>query len=87
MTGGTYAALPYGPQFNNYIDLIDLIKKADIGAAEPLNMEEKNILKRIVNTFPDPHSVYDASHSEIIWKKRGIGEIIPYSDSLELKGL
>lgn len=87
MTGGTYAALPYGPQFNNYTDLIDLIRKADMGVAEPLNMEEKNILKRIVSAFPDPHKVYDASHSEIIWKKREIGEIIPYSDSLELKGL
>ena len=28
MTGATYAALPYGPQLNNYSDLIDEIKKA-----------------------------------------------------------
>ena len=28
MTGATYAALPYGPQLNNYADLVDLIREA-----------------------------------------------------------
>jgi len=87
MTGATYAALPYGPQFNNYRELIDLIKKANGKEGEPLNLEEKNILERITKVFPAPRKVYDASHLESIWKKRAIGEIIPYSDSSELKGL
>ncbi|MBW2105579.1 MAG: DUF4065 domain-containing protein [Deltaproteobacteria bacterium] len=29
MTGSAYAALPYGPQLNNYRELIDEIKNAD----------------------------------------------------------
>ncbi len=87
MTGATYAALPYGPQFNNYKELIDPIKNANDKIAEPLNLEEKNILERIVKVFPDPRKIYDASHSEIIWRQRDFGEIIPYLDSMGLKGL
>lgn len=87
MTGATYAALPCGPQFNNYRDLIDPIKKTNDKKAEPLTLEEKNILKRIVKVFPDPQKIYNASHLEIIWKNRPIGEIIPYSYSSKLKAL
>lgn len=87
MTGATYATLPYGPQFNNYRELIVSIKEADEKEAEPLNLEEKNILERIAKAFPNPRNVYDTSHLENIWKKRSIGEIIPYSDSSELKEL
>ena len=29
ITGSTYAALPYGPQLNNYNDLVELIQNAD----------------------------------------------------------
>ena len=37
MTGSTYAALPYGPQLNNYRDLIDEIKNADESMGEHLS--------------------------------------------------
>ena len=87
MTGSTYAALPYGPQLNNYRDLIDEIKNADESNAEPLTSEEKRIIKKIAMTFPEEQMVYDAAHREIIWKKKATGSIIPYSDSVELIAL
>ena len=87
MTGSTYAALPYGPQLNNYRDLIDEIKNADESSAEPLTSEEKRIIKKITMTFPEEQMVYDAAHREIIWKKKATGTIIPYSDSAELIAL
>lgn len=87
MTGATYAKLTYGPQFNNYRDLIAPIKSANEKEAEPLNLAEKNILEKIFKTFPTPRSVYDASHREKIWKEGVIGAIIPYSDSADLQEL
>ena len=87
MTGSTYAALPYGPQLNNYRDLIDEIKNADELMVKPLTQEEKRVISRIAMTFPEEQMVYDAAHKERIWKKRPIGGIIPYSDSAELIGL
>ena len=87
MTGATYAALPYGPQFNNYKELIDPIKKADQTEAEPFTPEEISILTKIADTFPIAQKVYDASHLETIWKKRETGEIILYSNSSKLIGL
>jgi len=87
MTGSTYAALPYGPQLNNYRDLIDEIKCASETSAEPLTPEEKRIIAMIVETFPHEKLVYDAAHKEKIWKKKTTGAIIPYSDSFDLTGL
>jgi putative zinc finger/helix-turn-helix YgiT family protein len=87
MTGSTYAALPYGPQLNNYRDLIDEIKNTDESSAEPLTSEEKRIIKKIAMTFPEEQMVYDAAHQETIWKKKATGTIIPYSDSAELIAL
>jgi putative zinc finger/helix-turn-helix YgiT family protein len=84
MTGATYSKLPLGPQMNNYKELIDLIKKADETMAESFTPEEKKILIKISEIFTDPQKVYAASQSEIIWKRRVLGEIIPYSDSWEL---
>lgn len=84
ITGSTYAALPYGPQLNNYNDLVELILEADEGEAEPLTDEEKNLIVRVVVTFPDERMVYDASHREEIWKSRSPGEIIPYTAAEEL---
>ena len=37
MTGATYAALPHGPQLNNYTELIPLIREADENKADPPN--------------------------------------------------
>ena len=84
MTGSTYASLPYGPQLNNYRDLIDEIKNADESSAEPLTPEEIRIITRIARTFPKEQMVYDTAHREVIWKKKATGSIIPYSDSAEL---
>ena len=87
MTGATYAALPYGPQLNNYRDLIDIIKQSDISEAEPLSVEEKKIIKIISTIFPQKQMVYNAAHREQIWKNKSIGQIIPYSESNDLAEL
>jgi putative zinc finger/helix-turn-helix YgiT family protein len=86
LTGSTYAALPYGPQLNNYKDLIEDIMKADESKAEPLNREEKRIVTRIALKFPEERMVYEAAHKEKIWKKQPNGATIPYTDSAELTG-
>ena len=87
MTGSTYASLPYGPQLNNYRELIDEIKNADKTSTEPLTSEEKRLITRIARTFPQEQMIYDAAHRERIWEEKTPGEIIPYSDSTELKEL
>jgi len=87
LTGSTYAALPYGPQLNNYKDLIEDIIEADESRAEPLSSEEKRIIARIAMKFPEERMVYDAAHKEKVWKKQPNGAIIPYTDSAELTGL
>ena len=85
MTGSTYAALPFGPQLNNYRDLIDNIMNAEESTAEPLSAEEKRIVNRIALKFPREQMVYDAAHRETAFTKQPIGAIIPYSDSSELR--
>jgi putative zinc finger/helix-turn-helix YgiT family protein len=87
LTGSTYAALPYGPQLNNYKDLIEDIIRADESKVEPLNPEEKRIITRIAMKFSEERMVYDAAHKEKIWKKQPNGAIIPYTDSVELTGV
>jgi putative zinc finger/helix-turn-helix YgiT family protein len=87
LTGSTYAALPYGPQLNNYKDLIQDIIEADESEAKPLSREEKRIITRIAMKFPEERMAYDAAHKEKIWKKQPNGAIIPYTDSTELTGL
>jgi len=84
MTGSTYAALPFGPQLNNYRDLIDDILNADESSAKPLASEEKKIIARIAMKFSKDQMVYDAAHRERVWKRQANGAIIPYSDSSEL---
>lgn len=87
ITGATYAALPLGPQLNNYRDLINEIQKSDEAQAEPLTGEEKRILNNIAKAFPECRMVYKAAHREVIWKNKTIGTIIPYSDAAELTEL
>ena len=84
MTGASYAALAYGPQLNNYRDLIDPIKDANSGEAEPLSDEEIRILKEVVETFPEERLVYEAAHREKVWKEARVGALIPYSCAHEL---
>jgi putative zinc finger/helix-turn-helix YgiT family protein len=84
LTGAGYAALPLGPQLNNYRDLVEEIKKADESQAEALTREELLIIRKIVQTFPDDRQVYQAAHREKVWQDKPVGAAIPYS---EAKGL
>lgn len=84
ITGATYAALPYGPQLNNYRELVDLIRNADESKAEPLTSEEQRIISRVARKFPTKQMAIDAAHRELVWKNKSPGTIIPYSDSSKL---
>jgi len=81
LTGATYAALPHGPQLNNYRDLIPLIKDADETEADPLSEYEERILARIAKSFPSDQRVYGAAHQEQAYKSKKNGELIPYTDA------
>ncbi|MBN2568172.1 MAG: DUF4065 domain-containing protein [Deltaproteobacteria bacterium] len=81
ISGSTYAALPQGPQINNYRDLIDEIKHADITCVDPLTAEEAKIVRKVAMTFPKNKDVYEATHREAIWKEKATGALIPYSDA------
>jgi putative zinc finger/helix-turn-helix YgiT family protein len=85
ITGATYAKLPYGPQLNNYRDLVESIRDADETKAKPLINEEKRILVRIAKRFPNKKMIIDAAHREKVWEKKNAGSLIPYSDAFELK--
>lgn len=84
LTGASYAAMPYGPQLNNYRDLVTPIKESEIQTAEPFSDEEIRSIRKVAERFPTEQSVYDASHREKIWKERDIGALIPYSCASEL---
>lgn len=84
ITGANYAALPHGPQLNNYKELVDLIRAADEAEADPLTAEEKRIIIRVARTFPTKRMVFDAAHREDVWKSKDSGETIPYSDAEQL---
>lgn len=84
MTGASYAAIKYGPQLNNYRDLIDPIKDSDENQAEPLLDDEIRLLKKIAETFPEEQMVYEAAHRENIWKEAEMGALIPYTCAQEL---
>lgn len=81
MTGATYAALPHGPQLNNYTELVDLIREADEDQADPLTEHEGRILKRITKAFPSNQAVYRAVHNEPAYTSKKSGELIPYTDA------
>ena len=81
MTGAGYAALPLGPQLNNYRDLVEEIKKADESGAEPLTQKELLIIEKIAKTFPDERQVYKAAHREKVWQNKPVGAAIPYSEA------
>lgn len=84
MTGATYAALPLGPQLNNYRDLIDEIIKADTANVPPLNQAEMAVIAAVAQTFPTNKRIFDASHREAIWQRCATGAIIPYSHAADL---
>ena len=84
LTGASYAAITYGPQLNNYRDLVEPIKNSDVNSAEPLSNEELRIVQKVAERFPTEQNVYDAAHSEKIWIESDIGALIPYSWAHEL---
>jgi len=84
ITGAQYAALPYGPQLNNYSDLIDLIKNADVSHAIPLSNVELQSIRRVAATFSTEREIYEASHREVVWSEKAPGTAIPYTDALRL---
>jgi len=87
VTGATYAALPMGPQLNNYKDLVAAIIKAPEKQAEPLTEEEKLLIEKVARAFPSTKHVYDASHREVVWKEKSTGQFIPYEDAFRLTEL
>ena len=84
LTGASYAALPHGPQINNYKELVELIQKADLADAEPLTEDEKKIIVRVASRFPTKQAVIDAAHKEKVWSEKSIGSLIPYRDACRL---
>ncbi|MBM4310124.1 MAG: DUF4065 domain-containing protein [Deltaproteobacteria bacterium] len=85
MTGATYAALKYGPQLNNYRDLLTSIQESDTQKAEPLTTEEEALITKICRAFPTSRTAYNAAHKEPIWKNAPIGSIISYSSAIALR--
>ena len=84
LTGASYAAITYGPQLNNYRDLIKPIKDSDVNDAEPLSEEEFRIIHQVAEKFPNKEDVYNAAHREKVWQKSATGALIPYSRANEL---
>jgi putative zinc finger/helix-turn-helix YgiT family protein len=87
ITGATYAALPQGPQLNNYKELVTLINDSDENIAEPLTDQEKRIIARVAMRFPTDQSIYRAVHEEDVWKTRTRGDLLPYTEAGQLKGI
>jgi putative zinc finger/helix-turn-helix YgiT family protein len=84
LTGASYAAIIYGPQLNNYRDLVKPVQESDVNDAEPLSQEEARIIQRVAEKFPNEQDVYDAAHREKIWIESETGALIPYSCASEL---
>ena len=84
LTGASYAALTYGPQLNNYRDLVEPIIKSDENDADPLSDEEKLIIQRVADKFPNEREVYNAAHREKVWRQARTGALISYIYADEL---
>jgi putative zinc finger/helix-turn-helix YgiT family protein len=84
MTGASYAAMPHGPQLDNYKELVGSIQAANEGEAEPLTDQEKRIIRRIAKTFPTDQSIYRAVHKEEVFKSKKPGEHILYTEAERL---
>lgn len=84
LTGASYAAITYGPQLNNYRDLVKPIKESDENEAEPLLQEEARIIQRVAEKYQNDQDVYEAAHREKIWLESKTGALIPYTSASEL---
>jgi putative zinc finger/helix-turn-helix YgiT family protein len=87
MTGASYAALPKGPQLNNYKELIPLVKKSNEAEAEPLTEQEDRIIARIAMAFPKDTTAFDAAHNEPLWQASKIGDLIPYTEAENIQAI
>jgi len=85
LTGASYAAIPRGPQLNNYKDLLRPIQESDPQQAQDLSEEELRIIHRVAERFPDEERVHQAAHGERIWRESRTGALIPYSSAHELQ--
>jgi len=85
LTGASYARLPHGPQLNNYVELVQEIRRAEEAEAEPLSEEEVRIIQRVAMTFPTNRSIYQASHREPVVEQTPVGGIIPYTEARNLQ--
>jgi putative zinc finger/helix-turn-helix YgiT family protein len=84
MTGASYAAMPHGPQLDNYRELVGSVQAADEREAEALTDQEKRIIRRIAKTFPNDQSIYRAVHKEEVFKNKKPGEHILYTETERL---
>ena len=86
ITGATYAIMPYGPQLDNYADLVDEILKVDVATVEPLSEKEIEIIQRLAKVFSTQRAAFDASHEEPAWKeiKKDLGRHISYKIAYRL---
>ena len=84
MTGASYAAITYGPQLNNYKDLVKSIKESDERQTEPLSEEEIRIIRNLAEKFPNERDVYDAAHRELVWQNARTGSLISYTKAAGL---
>jgi putative zinc finger/helix-turn-helix YgiT family protein len=84
MTGATYAALPQGPQLNNYSDLVPQIIEADTAATEPLSEAEREIITVLSKLFPKGTDAYHSSHKEPAWLSTNVGAPISYTKARTL---
>jgi putative zinc finger/helix-turn-helix YgiT family protein len=89
MTGASYAIMTFGPQLDNYADLVDEIIRADTSKVKPLSTKEIAIIKKLSKKFKRQRNAYDASHSEPEWKKiaTNLGRRISYQIAFKLKAV
>lgn len=87
MTGSSYAAMPHGPQLDNYRELVESIQAADERDADPLTDQEKRIISRIAKAFPYDQAIYGAVHKEKVVKNKKPGEHIVYTEAERLRQL
>jgi putative zinc finger/helix-turn-helix YgiT family protein len=85
MTGASYAAMPHGPQLDNYRELVGSVQAADETDAEPLTDQENRIIRRIAKAFPDDQSIYKAVHKEEVFSEKKPGEHILYTEADRLR--
>jgi putative zinc finger/helix-turn-helix YgiT family protein len=85
MTGASYAAMPHGPQLDNYRELVESIQAADERKAEPLTDQEKRIIRQIAKAFPGDQSIYREVHKEGVFRGKKPGEHILYTEAVRLR--